>query len=99
QILSPQLIEGPGGIPPGTFSFPGSAWERTDCEAPPRRTAADFAPLPKTEEQAEPARQCGPRLSLGPRRAGGACQTVRSQAEAGTETKSRRSLQDSAAQG
>src|SRR5262249_38318346 len=39
-------------------SVPGSAWDRTVFAAPPR-----FG-----RRQAEPARPCGPRQSLGPRR-------------------------------
>src|SRR5665213_4593936 len=42
----------------GWFSFPGSAWERTVCEALPRVLS---------NRQAEPARQCVPRQSLGTR--------------------------------
>src|SRR4051794_11217435 len=48
--------------------FPGSAWEPAVLEAPPpfgRR--ADFALGPRSEEQAEPARQLVPRPSLGTR--------------------------------
>jgi chemotaxis protein methyltransferase CheR len=42
---------------PAPPSVRGSAWDRTAREALPR----------KTQEQAEPARQCGPRQSPGPR--------------------------------
>src|SRR5665213_1132272 len=45
----------------GWFSFPGSAWERTVCEALPRVLS---------NRQAEPARQCVPRQSLGTRKPG-----------------------------
>ena len=45
-------------------SVPGSAWDRTAVEALPLPAARG---TPVTIRQAEPARQCGPRQSLGPR--------------------------------
>src|SRR4051794_36935101 len=44
------------------ISFPGSARERADGEAPPRG-------IQEEEEEAEPPRQCVPRQSLGTRAA------------------------------
>src|SRR5262249_55938836 len=62
-------------------SCPGSAGARTAREAPPREPPRRVR---RKKKQAEPARQCAPRRSLGAR-AGGACQTVRAEAEPGRE--------------